>query len=67
MSFTDLSSWNPALRLLWITLLVALWVGATIANIATVFGQPVTFAALAGVSALAAVLLAPRLHRALPA
>lgn len=63
MSFTDLSNWNPALRQLWVTLLVVLWVGATIANLATIFGLSVSLLPLAGVSLIVGALLARGLGR----
>jgi len=63
MSFTDLSSWNPSLRLLWITLLVILWVGATIANIATVFGLSVNVIGLVSISVFIGAQLVRSLRR----
>ena len=45
-----LENWNPTLRTLYITSLVILWVGATIANIATIFGLSVDLIGLAGIS-----------------
>jgi len=45
-----LSNWNPTLRTLYITALVVLWVGATIANVATIFGLSVDFIGLVGIS-----------------
>jgi len=47
---TKLENWNPAFRKIYITVLVILWVGATIANVATIFGLPVDFVGLAGIS-----------------
>ncbi len=47
----------PALRKAWYMLLVALWLGATIANIAYILGIQVQFAGLAGISVFSAVML----------
>lgn len=41
---------NPSLRTIYITSLVILWVGAMIANVATLFGASVVFSGLAGIS-----------------
>ncbi|MCB1366533.1 MAG: hypothetical protein KDK00_02110 [Rhodobacteraceae bacterium] len=50
-----LENWNPTLRTLYITSLVILWVGATIANIATIFGLSVDLIGLAGISVFVGV------------
>ncbi|MBZ0127899.1 MAG: hypothetical protein K8F59_02160 [Rhodobacteraceae bacterium] len=50
-----LENWNPTLRTLYITALVILWVGATIANIATIFGLSVDLIGLAGISVFVGV------------
>ncbi len=47
----------PALRKAWHMVLVALWIGATIANVAYIFGISVQFAGLAGISVFSAVML----------
>ena len=47
---TKLENWNPALRTIYISALVVLWVAATIANVATIFGLSVDFIGLAGIS-----------------
>lgn len=45
-----LENWNPTIRTLYISTLVILWVGATIANIATIFGLRVDLVGLVGIS-----------------
>lgn len=55
MRFLD--DWNPTVRSLYIMLLVALWLGATIANIAFIAGYTVNFTGLAGISVFVAVQL----------
>jgi len=45
-----LEKWNPALRTLYITLLVVMWVAATIANVVTIFGLSINLVGLIGIS-----------------
>jgi hypothetical protein len=66
MNFMTLENWNPTYRQIWITLLVTLWIGATIANIATIYQMSVNFAGLAGISIFVAVLLVRSLRNHLP-
>ncbi len=40
----------PACRVFYVTLLVVLWVGATITNVSTLFGTSQAFLGLAGIS-----------------
>ena len=45
-----LENWNPTLRTIYISALVILWIGATLANVATIFGLSVDFIGLVGIS-----------------
>lgn len=47
---TKISNWPPLFQTVYITALVVLWVGATIANISTVFGLSVNMMGLFGAS-----------------
>ncbi|MFQ5438928.1 MAG: hypothetical protein ACE5DK_08870 [Paracoccaceae bacterium] len=57
---------TPPFRALYVTALVALWIGATIANIATIFELTVSIGWLAGVSVAAGIAIV-RQFRALTA
>ena len=52
-----LKNWNASFRYIYIISLVTLWVGATIANISTIFGQSVDVLGLAGISVFVGVQL----------
>ncbi len=45
-----LENWNPTLRTVYISALVILWIGATLANVATIFGLSVDMVGLVGIS-----------------
>ena len=45
-----LENWNPTLRTIYISALVILWIGATLANVATIFGLSVNMVGLVGIS-----------------
>ena len=47
----------PALRQAYYMILVSLWTGATIANVATILGKSVHFVPLAGISVFIGVML----------
>lgn len=52
-----LDDWNPTVRSLYITVLVALWLGATIANVALIAGYVVNFTGLVGISIFVSIML----------
>ncbi len=45
-----LEKWNPAFRTLYITLLMVMWVAATIANVVTIFGLSANLVGLIAIS-----------------
>jgi hypothetical protein len=54
---TKIANWPYSIQILYITSLVTLWVGATIANVSTVFGMSVDMMGLAGISVFIGAML----------